>query len=320
MEDIIQNTEEKMMLSIEALENKFANVRAGRANPSMLDGVMVEYYGVPTPLKSLANISVPEARQLSIKPFDKSCLGSIEKAIFDGGTIHTPTGKTGKEWNYKIYKGTTGQAIAQPKPGNFGAVFKEKCYGTVPGGLESGELIHKGGPFFVGNKTNGCYCSVKKKLLEEGKNPLTHPSDFKGIFGEKIMDGSNSNSEVLFDPGVQAESPELCMSSGKSPAGSACRMYAQQGPREIMEFMCDEMSNEEAEEKAKQASIENPNDVYYVAYDDIMNPRSDISWYRGNQYTIEDIMNKRHLQESINFDGFKNNEELQKYFQKQNSF
>ena len=80
----------------------------------------------------------------------------------------------------------------------------------------------------------------------------------------------------------------------------------------------DEMSNEEAEEKAKQASIENPNDVYYVAYDDIMNPRSDISWYRGNQYTIEDIMNKRHSQESINFDGFENNEELQKYFQKLN--
>lgn len=80
----------------------------------------------------------------------------------------------------------------------------------------------------------------------------------------------------------------------------------------------DEMSNEEAEEKAKQASIENPNDVYYVAIDDIMNPRSDISWYRGNQYTIEDIMNKRHLQESINFDGFKNSEELQDYFQKLN--
>ena len=187
---------------------------------------------------------------------------SVEKAIFDEGTIHTPTGKTGKEWNYKIYKGTTGQAIAQPKPGNFGAVFKEKCYGTVPGGLESGELIHKGCPFFVGNKTNGCYCSVKKKLLEEGKNPLTHPSDFKGIFGEKIMDGSNSNSEVLFDPGVQVESPELCMSSGKSPAGSACRMYAQQGPREIMEFMCDEMSNEElANSIGFNQDVENTNQI-----------------------------------------------------------
>lgn len=90
MEDILSKTEEKMMLSIEALENKFANVRAGRANPGMLDGIMVEYYGTPTPLKSLANISVPEARQLSIKPFDKSCLGDIEKAIFEANIGVTP--------------------------------------------------------------------------------------------------------------------------------------------------------------------------------------------------------------------------------------
>jgi len=90
MEEIIKETEEKMMLTIDSLENKFTNVRAGRANPSMLDGVMVEYYGTPTPLKSLANISVPEARQLSIKPFDKSCLGSIEKAIFEANLGVTP--------------------------------------------------------------------------------------------------------------------------------------------------------------------------------------------------------------------------------------
>lgn len=90
MEDIIQNTEEKMMLSIEALDSKFTNVRAGRANPSMLDGVMAEYYGVPTPIKSLATISVPEARQLSIKPFDKSSLGAIEKAIFEANLGVTP--------------------------------------------------------------------------------------------------------------------------------------------------------------------------------------------------------------------------------------
>ena len=90
MEDIILSTEEKMMLSIEALENRFLNVRAGRANPSMLDGVMVEYYGTPTPIKSLANISIPEARQLSIKPFDRSCLGAIEKAIFEANIGLTP--------------------------------------------------------------------------------------------------------------------------------------------------------------------------------------------------------------------------------------
>lgn len=90
MENIINNTEEKMMNAITTLENRFTNVRAGRANPNMLDKVMVEYYGTPTPLKSLANISVPEARQLSVKPFDKSCLGAIEKAIFEANLGVTP--------------------------------------------------------------------------------------------------------------------------------------------------------------------------------------------------------------------------------------
>ena len=90
MEDILFNAEEKMESTINALEHKFTNVRAGRANPSMLDGIMVEYYGTPTPLKSLANISIPEARQLMIKPFDKSILGGIEKAIFEANLGVTP--------------------------------------------------------------------------------------------------------------------------------------------------------------------------------------------------------------------------------------
>ena len=60
MEEILNSTEEKMMLTIESLENKFTNVRAGRANPNMLDGIMVEYYGVPTPINQVAGISVPE--------------------------------------------------------------------------------------------------------------------------------------------------------------------------------------------------------------------------------------------------------------------
>ena len=90
MENIINNTEEKMMNAITTLENRFTNVRAGRANPNMLDKVMVEYYGTPTPLKSLANISVPEARQINIKPFDRSILGAIEKAIFEANLGVTP--------------------------------------------------------------------------------------------------------------------------------------------------------------------------------------------------------------------------------------
>lgn len=90
MENILEEVELKMNMAIESLEKRFINVRAGRANPSMLDGIMVEYYGVPTPIRQLANISVPEARQLSIKPFDKSALNAIEKAIFEANLGVTP--------------------------------------------------------------------------------------------------------------------------------------------------------------------------------------------------------------------------------------
>lgn len=90
METILLNAEEKMENTISSLESKFTNVRAGRANPNMLDGINVEYYGAPTPLKQLANISIPEARQLMIKPFDKGILGGIEKAIFEANLGLTP--------------------------------------------------------------------------------------------------------------------------------------------------------------------------------------------------------------------------------------
>ena len=89
-EEVVLECETRMEEALEALDKRFLNVRAGRANPSMLDGIMVEYYGVPTPLKQLSNISVPEARQLSIKPFDKGILGDIEKAIFEANIGLTP--------------------------------------------------------------------------------------------------------------------------------------------------------------------------------------------------------------------------------------
>ena len=79
MDDFLIEAEDKMGKAIETMERRFSNVRAGRANPAVLDGVMVNYYGTPTPLKSLATISIPEARQLMIKPFDKSSLSAIEK-------------------------------------------------------------------------------------------------------------------------------------------------------------------------------------------------------------------------------------------------
>ena len=81
---------EKMNKAISSLEERFTGVRAGRANPSMLDTVVVNYYGVETPLKQLANISIPEARQLCIKPFDRGCLNAIEKGIYEANIGLTP--------------------------------------------------------------------------------------------------------------------------------------------------------------------------------------------------------------------------------------
>ena len=88
--EVINLTEEKMNKTLDNLEHRFVTVRAGRANPSSLDGITADYYGSPTPLKQLATISVPEARQLLIKPFDRSCLGAIEKAIFESNLGYTP--------------------------------------------------------------------------------------------------------------------------------------------------------------------------------------------------------------------------------------
>lgn len=90
MDEILLNAEEKMESSILNMEKRFINVRAGRANPAILDDVKVNYYGNPTPLKQLSTISVPEARQLQIKPFDKGSLSDIEKAIYEANIGLTP--------------------------------------------------------------------------------------------------------------------------------------------------------------------------------------------------------------------------------------
>lgn len=90
MDDIIAQAMERMEKTIEAMEKRFVNVRAGRANAAILDGIKVSYYGADTPLIQLATISIPEARVLSIKPFDRSSIGNIEKAIFEANIGLTP--------------------------------------------------------------------------------------------------------------------------------------------------------------------------------------------------------------------------------------
>ena len=77
----VKEAEARMLKTIESVKSDFASVRAGRANPSVLDRIMVEYYGTPTPLNQVASISSPDPRQLVIQPWDSSLLRPIEKAI-----------------------------------------------------------------------------------------------------------------------------------------------------------------------------------------------------------------------------------------------
>ena len=81
----------QMMSALEVMDNRFTTIRAGRANAAMVNGINVDYYGTPTPIQSLANITVPEAKTLMIKPFDRSCLKEIVKAIQEANLGINPT-------------------------------------------------------------------------------------------------------------------------------------------------------------------------------------------------------------------------------------
>lgn len=83
VEEITQDTTSRMQRAVDKVGEDFSGIRTGRANPKLLDRVMVEYYGTPTPLQQLANFSVPEPRILMVNPFDKSAMSAIEKAIRD---------------------------------------------------------------------------------------------------------------------------------------------------------------------------------------------------------------------------------------------
>lgn len=91
MQEKINIYEEKMNKTLNALESDFVSIRAGRANPHVLDKIKVDYYGTPTPIQQVGNISVPEARMIQIQPWEKSLLKSIEKAILTSDLGINPT-------------------------------------------------------------------------------------------------------------------------------------------------------------------------------------------------------------------------------------
>jgi ribosome recycling factor len=90
-ETILLQAEEKMEHTMEALHRDFSTVRSGRANPKMLEKVHVAYYGVETPINQVATISVPEANQIYIKPYDKTLVSEIERSIFGANLGVTPS-------------------------------------------------------------------------------------------------------------------------------------------------------------------------------------------------------------------------------------
>lgn len=91
IDELLLESEERMQKTIDILRKDFASLRAGRANPAILDKVQVDYYGAPTPINQMANVSAPEPRLLLIQPWDKSVIPNIEKAILKSDLGLNPT-------------------------------------------------------------------------------------------------------------------------------------------------------------------------------------------------------------------------------------
>ncbi len=90
IDELLEDARERMSKSVESTHHEFGSVRTGRASPALLDRIVVDYYGAPTPLKQLATISGPEARLLTVTPYDKSSIKSIEKSIMESDIGLTP--------------------------------------------------------------------------------------------------------------------------------------------------------------------------------------------------------------------------------------
>jgi len=91
LKEVIHDTELKMKKTVEATQREFATIRTGRASSALVDGIKVDYYGAPTPLKQLAAVSTPDARLIIIQPWDKTILAEIEKSIMKSEIGITPT-------------------------------------------------------------------------------------------------------------------------------------------------------------------------------------------------------------------------------------
>ena len=114
--EILHNTEDKLKKAYDAVTREFAEIRTGRANPAMVEGLHIDYYGTPTLLKQLANITIADAHMLLIQPWDPSAIAEIEKAIMksslgitpsnDGKAVRLPVPQLAKERREELAKST----------------------------------------------------------------------------------------------------------------------------------------------------------------------------------------------------------------------
>ena len=121
--DVLDDANAKIAKSFDTLKAQFAGLRTGKASPSLVDGVKVDYYGAPTPIKNLATISTPEPRQIKIAPFDPSVLGEMNKAILaanlgvtpqtDGRVLRITIPELNEERRKEIVKVAKKQAVDQ---------------------------------------------------------------------------------------------------------------------------------------------------------------------------------------------------------------
>ena len=121
--DVLNDANAKLQKSFDALKAQFAGLRTGKANPAMVDGIKVEYYGCPTPIKNLGTISTPEPRQIKITPFDPTVLAEMNKAILaanlgvtpqtDGKVLRITVPELNEERRKEIVKVAKAQAEAQ---------------------------------------------------------------------------------------------------------------------------------------------------------------------------------------------------------------
>ena len=177
IKDILEDAEARMGKVEKILISEFASLRAGSATPALLDRIMVDYYGAPTPIQSLANITVPEARQLFIKPFDRSCIKDIERAINEANLGITPT--------------NNGEMVIMTVP----ELTEEKRRDYV----KQVKAIAEDGKVALRNAREDARNNVKKQEL---------PEDEENTYYEEIQDLINNYNKII-DEKAKAKEEEL---------------------------------------------------------------------------------------------------------------